>query len=123
MRCRQPEKILFPPELSVLLAEPAELGSFLTGEQALVTGTGLATIDAGLPHPAGQAAGGKPKPLSNGIAGEALLRQSSTASAFCCAVNRRRVLLGLVINRQSGGHGVTPNDLSSKPGEAHTMQN
>jgi hypothetical protein len=26
--------------------------------------------------------------------------------------------VGLVIDGQSGGHGVTPNDLSSKPGEA-----
>jgi hypothetical protein len=35
-------------------------------------------------------------------------------------VNRRRVLVGLVIEGQSGGHGVPPNDLSSKPGEPHT---
>jgi hypothetical protein len=27
-------------------------------------------------------------------------------------VNRRRVLVGLVIDGQSGGHGVTPIDLS-----------
>jgi hypothetical protein len=42
------------------------------------------------------------------------LRQSSTASCLCCAVNRRRVLVGLVIDRQSEGHGVTPIDLSLK---------
>ncbi|WP_228009309.1 hypothetical protein, partial [Cyanobium sp. LEGE 06113] len=40
-----------------------------------------------------------------------------TASAFCCAVNRRLVLVGLVIDGQSGGHDVTLTDLSSKPGE------
>jgi hypothetical protein len=32
-------------------------------------------------------------------------------------VNRRRVLVGLVIDGQSGGHGVTPMNLSLKPGE------
>jgi hypothetical protein len=46
-------------------------------------------------------------------------RQSSTASAICCAVNRRRVLVGLVIDGQSGDHGLTPIDLSSKPREPH----
>ncbi len=47
------------------------------------------------------------------------LRQSATASAFCCAVNRRLVLVGLVIDGQSEGHGVTPIDLSTKPGQPH----
>jgi hypothetical protein len=49
-------------------------------------------------------------------------RQSSTASAFCCAVNRRLVLVGEFIDGQSGGHGVTPIDLSLKSGEAHTFR-
>jgi hypothetical protein len=57
VRCRQPEKILFPPELPVLLAEPVELGALLTGEQALITGTGITAINAGLPYPAGKAGG------------------------------------------------------------------
>ena len=73
MRCRQPEKILLPPELAVLLAEPVELGALLAGEEPLVAGTGPTAINTGLPHPAGQAAGGKAKPLGHGIAGEALL--------------------------------------------------
>ncbi|QNI64122.1 hypothetical protein SynA1544_01182 [Synechococcus sp. A15-44] len=30
-------------------------------------------------------------------------------------------LFGLVINQQSGGHGVSPVDLSTKPGEAHRI--
>jgi hypothetical protein len=37
-------------------------------------------------------------------------------------VNRRRVLVGLVIDGQSGGHGVTLIDLSSQPGEAHEQK-
>jgi hypothetical protein len=32
-------------------------------------------------------------------------------------VNRRLVLVGLVIDGQSEGHGVTPIDLSMKPGQ------
>ncbi len=39
------------------------------------------------------------------------------ASCFCWAVNRRLVLVGLVIDGQSEGHGVTPIDLSTKPGQ------
>ena len=117
MRCRQPEKILFPPELTVLLTQPGQFSPLIAGEQALFTGACLAAIDTGLPYPAGQAAGGKPKPLSNGIAGEALLRQSSTASAFCCAVNRRRVLVGLVIDGKSGDHGMTLIVLSQQVGQ------
>jgi hypothetical protein len=74
VRCRQPEKIFLPPELSNLLAEPVELGSLLAGEQALVARTDLAAIHASLPHPAGQAAGRKAELLSNGVAGEALLQ-------------------------------------------------
>ena len=41
------------------------------------------------------------------------------ASCFCCAVNWRLDLVGLVIDGQSEGHGVTPNDLSTKPGQPH----
>jgi hypothetical protein len=39
------------------------------------------------------------------------------ASCFCCAVNWRLDLVRLVIDGQSGGHGVTPNDLTTKPGQ------
>ena len=35
---------------------------------------------------------------------------------------RRRARFGLLINQQSGGHGVSPIDLSTKPGEAHSSQ-
>jgi hypothetical protein len=42
------------------------------------------------------------------------LRQRAPASAFCCDVNRRLVLVGVVIDGQFDGHGVTPIDLSTK---------
>lgn len=64
---------------------------------------------------------GSPSRSATALQEKPSCKQSSTASAFCCAVNRRRVLVGLVIDGQSGGHGVTPNDLSSKPGEAHIV--
>jgi hypothetical protein len=35
-------------------------------------------------------------------------------------VNRRLVLVGLVIDGQSEGHGVAPIDLSTKPGHRHS---
>jgi hypothetical protein len=41
---------------------------------AWVAGTSLAAIKRSLAHPAGQAAGGKPKRLGHGIAGEPLLQ-------------------------------------------------
>ena len=64
----------FSPQLPILLAESVELSAFLAGEQAMLTGSGLASVDAGLAHPAGQAAGGKAQPLGHGVAGEALLK-------------------------------------------------
>ena len=73
MRCRQPEKILFPPNLSVLLAEPVELGPLLADEQAMVFRTALAATDASLAHLASEAAGWQAQALGHGIAGQALL--------------------------------------------------
>jgi hypothetical protein len=116
VRRRQPEKILLPPELPDLLAEPVELGTLLTGEETLVARTALAAVDAGLPYSAGQAAGGKAESLGHGIAEEALLH---AASAFCCVVNRRLVWVGFVIDGQSGGQDGILVSLSSKPGGAH----
>jgi len=95
-RSRQPEKILLPPELSNLLAEPVELSLFPTGEQAQVTGTGLAHIDAGLPTQRARLLEGRPCRLATALQESPSCRQSPTAYAFCC--------------------GVPPHDLSSKPG-------
>ena len=47
------------------------------------------------------------------------MRACPMAACFCCVVNRRLVLVGLVIDGQSEGHGVTPIDLSTKPGQPH----
>ena len=51
-----------------------ELGALLDGEETMVARSSLAPINTGLPHPAGQAAGGKTEPLGHGIAGESLLQ-------------------------------------------------
>ena len=60
---------------------------------------------------------GRPSRWATALQERPYCRQNSMASAFCCAVNRRRVLVGLVIDGQSDGHGVTLVDLSVKPGE------
>ena len=57
VRCRQPEKILFPPQLPVLLAEAVELLALLCGEQAPIDGASFPSVDAGLPDPAREGAG------------------------------------------------------------------
>lgn len=90
-------KSFLSPELAGLLTEPTELSAYLAGELALVEG--------------------RPRRWATALQERPSCRQRSTASAFCCAVNRRRVLVGSVIDAQSGGHGVTPIDLSLKPGE------
>ena len=41
------------------------------------------------------------------------------ASCFCRGVNRRLVVVRLFIDGQSEGHGVTPIDMSTKPGQPH----
>jgi hypothetical protein len=45
----------------------------------------------------------------------------ATASNFCCSVNWRLVLVGLVIGGESDGHGVAPSDLSTERGEAQAV--
>ena len=40
------------------------------------------------------------------------------ASCLYCALNRQQFLVELVTDRQPGGYGVTPIDMSSKPGES-----
>lgn len=62
------------PQLRVLLAEPVEIRTLLAAEQALVSRAGLASINTGLPDPAGQAAGRQAKALGNGSAGDLLLQ-------------------------------------------------
>ena len=44
-----------------------------------------------------------------------LLRQDAMESYFCLVVIRRLVLVGLITDDHSEGHGVTPIELSTKP--------
>jgi hypothetical protein len=68
--CRQPEKILLPPQLSVFLSQPGQFSSLVAGELALIRRTKITTIDSSLPNPLGQAAGGKSQPLGHSVATE-----------------------------------------------------
>jgi hypothetical protein len=122
VRCRQPEKILLSPELAVLLAEPVELGTLFTGEEALVARTALAAVDAGCRTQRARLLEGRSSLWATALQERPSCRQSSTASAFCGAVNRRRVLVRLVIDGQSGGQGVTLVDLSSESGEPQSKE-
>ena len=72
MRCRQPEKILFPPELSVFLAEPGQFSPLLAGELTLIRMAEITTVYACLAHPLGQAADGDAKSLGHSGAAEPL---------------------------------------------------
>ena len=72
-------------------------------------------------HRAAKLLTGSPSRWATAVQLSPSLRQSSTASCLCCAVNRRLVLVGLVIDGQSEGHGVTPIDLSTKPGQPHVL--
>ena len=82
MRCRQPEKILLPPEFPVLPTEAIELSALLAGQDAVVPGTSLAAVDTGLANPAGQAAGVQAEALGHRIAGEALLHEEGNGLQF-----------------------------------------
>ena len=73
MRCRQLEKILFPPELAILLAELGQFSPFLAGELTLLGRAKVTPINPGLPDPLGQAADGQSQPLGH----------TSTNSASC----------------------------------------
>ena len=72
MRCRQPEKILLPPELSVFLAQPGKFSPFLAGELTMFRRAKVTPVNAGLPHPLGQAAVGQSQPLGHSGAAEPL---------------------------------------------------
>jgi hypothetical protein len=72
VRCRQLEKILFPPELAILLAELGQFSPFLAGKLTLLGRTKVTPINPGLPEPLGQAADGDAKSLGHSPAAEAL---------------------------------------------------
>lgn len=68
------KKILLPPQLPILLAEPVDFLPIGCGEKALDLETSLTLIHADLTDPAGQSAGGKAQLLGHAVAGEALLK-------------------------------------------------
>ncbi len=93
VRCRQPEKILFPPEFPVFLAQPSQFSPLLSGELTLPGRAKVPTIDAGLPYPLGQAAVGQPQPLGNYRAAEALTEAKGNSLSLLL---RREPAPGLV---------------------------
>ena len=70
MRCRQLEKILFPPELAIFLAELGQFSPLIAGELTLIRGTEITPINAGLSDPLGKAADGDAKSLGHSTAAE-----------------------------------------------------
>ena len=95
MSCRQPEKILFPPQLAVLLAEPVELLALRSGEQAAINGPGLPRSIRACRTQLVRELEGMFSLRAISLQGMVSLRQRSTASAFCSGVNRRlRLMVG-----------------------------
>jgi hypothetical protein len=72
VRCRQLEKILFPPELAIFLAELGQFSPFLAGELTLLGRAKVTPINADLSDPLGQAADGNTKSLGHSRTAEAL---------------------------------------------------
>ena len=72
MRCRQLEKILFPPELAILLAELGQFSPLLAGELTLLGRAKVTPINPGLHDPLGKAADRNTKSLGHSRAAEAL---------------------------------------------------
>lgn len=44
--CRQPEKILLPPEFTVSLEQPSQFGTLMGNELALDAGAEITTVNA-----------------------------------------------------------------------------
>ena len=116
MHCRQLEKILFPLELTVFFAQTVEFSALVARQLALIGGSDVAAIDAGLADQLAWVLLGTPSRWATAEQVRPSARQNSTASCFCSAVNWRLVLVGLVIDRQSEGHGMSPIDLSTESG-------
>jgi hypothetical protein len=70
VRCRQLEKILFPPELAILLAELGQFNPLIASELTLIRGTEITPITADLSDPLGQAADGGANSLGHSPAAE-----------------------------------------------------
>ena len=88
MRCRQLEKILFPLELTVFFAQPVEFSALVARQLALIGGSDISAIDAGLPDPLGQGAVGHAQSLGNSPAAQTL----SEAELYSLLLLQRREL-------------------------------
>ena len=64
---------------------------------------------------------GMPRRWATAVQVNPSARQRATASSLCCGVNRRRARFGSFINQQSGGHGVSLIDLSTKRGKPRLL--
>jgi hypothetical protein len=119
VRCRQPEKILFSPQLPILLAEAVELLALLCGQQAAIGRKVFSPVNPGLPHPAGQAAGRKIQAGGHFVARKVF--PQAELHGFCLLLSGEMppVLDGrLVHGGQFDGFWATLVRLSLKPGEA-----
>lgn len=72
MRCRQPEKILFPPELWVFLVETGQFSPLLACQLTLLRMAKVPAIDSSPSHSLGKPADGNSKSLGDSPAAEAL---------------------------------------------------
>ena len=95
--------------------QTVEFRALVARQLALMSGSDVAAIDAGLADPLGQGF------VAQSLGNKTLQvrpsgRQSPSASCFCSAVNWRLVLVGLVIAGLSEGHGVSHIDLFTDSG-------
>nr|WP_255003153.1 hypothetical protein [Cyanobium sp. HWJ4-Hawea] len=82
MSCRQLEKILIPPQLSVFLAQPGQFSPFLAGELTLLGRAKVTAINPGLPYPSGEATGMDTKAFCSGCTGEVFTKAKSNSLSF-----------------------------------------
>jgi hypothetical protein len=82
VRFRQPEKILFPPQLAVFAAELHQFSSFRAGQRALATITELTTIDTGQIVHLARLLTGMPRRWATAVQVRPSARQIATASSF-----------------------------------------
>ena len=93
VRCRKLEKILFPTEVAIFLAELGRFSPLIAGELTLLGRAKGTWINPGLPDPIGQAADGNTKSLGQNPAAEVFAQAELNA------------LLLLLLRELASGHG------------------
>jgi hypothetical protein len=78
-------------------------------------------IDTGLSDPLGQAGQLNAEALGHNSAGHPLSQEEGNNFLLLLRREPPARTVGLLINQPSGGHGVSPVDLSSKPREAQPL--